>query len=80
MSDSKQRADRLGELPVGKLLLEFSIPAIVAMIANALYNVVDSIFVGRGVGSLALTAVTLAFPVMIILMAFRNAHRIGTTA
>lgn len=80
MSDSNQRANRLGELPVGKLLLEFSIPAIIAMIANALYNVVDSIFVGRGVGSLALTAVTIAFPIMIILMAFGMLIGIGTTA
>jgi len=80
MSDSNLRTDRLGELPVGKLLLEFSIPAIIAMVANALYNVVDSIFVGRGVGSLALTAVTIAFPIMIILMAFGMLIGVGTTA
>jgi putative MATE family efflux protein len=74
------RTDRLGVFPVGKLLLEFSIPAIIAMIANALYNVVDSIFVGRGVGPLALTAVTIAFPIMIILMAFGMLIGIGATA
>jgi putative MATE family efflux protein len=73
-------ANRMGELPVGKLLLEFSVPAIIAMIANALYNVIDSIFVGRGVGSLALTAVTIAFPIMIILMAFAMLIGIGATA
>jgi putative MATE family efflux protein len=73
-------ANRMGELPIGKLLLEFSIPAIIAMIANALYNVIDSIFVGRGVGSLALTAVTIAFPIMIILMAFSMLIGIGATA
>lgn len=71
---------RLGESPVGKLLLEFSIPAIIAMIANALYNVVDSIFVGRGVGPLALTAVTIALPVMLMLMAFGMLVGIGATA
>ncbi|HVI41363.1 MAG TPA: MATE family efflux transporter, partial [Anaerovoracaceae bacterium] len=80
MSELERRTDRLGELPVGKLLLEFSIPAIIAMIANALYNVVDSIFVGRGVGSLALTAVTIAFPIMIVLMAFGMLIGIGSTA
>lgn len=80
MSDLENRAGRLGEYPVGKLLLEFSIPAIIAMIANALYNVVDSIFVGRGVGSLALTAVTIAFPIMIMLMAFAMLVGIGATA
>ena len=80
MSDSDQRTNRLGEYPVGKLLLEFSLPAIVAMIANALYNVVDSIFVGRGVGPLALTAVTIALPIMIVLMAFGMLIGIGATA
>jgi len=50
------------------------------MVANALYNVVDSIFVGRGVGSLALTAVTIAFPIMIVLMAFGMLIGIGATA
>jgi len=80
VSESEHKPDRLGEYPVGKLLLEFSIPAIVAMIANALYNVVDSIFVGRGVGSLALTAVTIALPIMVVLMAFGMLIGIGSTA
>jgi len=80
MSELDHKTERMGEYPVGKLLLEFSIPAIIAMIANALYNVVDSIFVGRGVGSLALTAVTIAFPIMIILMAFGMLIGIGATA
>ncbi len=80
MSELDKQTERLGEYPVGKLLREFSIPAIIAMIANALYNVVDSIFVGRGVGSLALTAVTIALPVMIILMAFGMLIGIGSTA
>lgn len=80
MSNLQARTERLGENSVGKLLLEFSIPAIIAMIANALYNVVDSIFVGRGVGSLALTAVTIAFPIMLVLMAFSMLIGIGATA
>lgn len=80
MSEIEQKTNRLGEYPVGKLLLEFSIPAIVAMIANALYNVVDSIFIGRGVGKLALTAVTLALPIMVALMAFAMLIGIGATA
>ncbi|MDD3169192.1 MAG: MATE family efflux transporter, partial [Eubacteriales bacterium] len=80
MTDLDNKTVRMGEYPVGKLLMEFSIPAIIAMIANALYNVVDSIFVGRGVGSLALTAVTIAFPIMIMLMAFGMLIGIGATA
>ena len=80
MQKEVSRTSRLGEYPIGKLLLEFSIPSIIAMIANALYSVVDSIFVGRGVGPLALTAVTIAFPIMIVLMAFGMLIGIGATA
>lgn len=80
MNQEMNRANRLGDAPIGKLLLEFSIPAIIAMVANALYNVVDSIFVGQGVGPLALTAVTIAFPIMIMLMAFGMLIGIGSTA
>lgn len=72
--------NRMGNEPVGKLLLTFSIPSIIAMLANALYNVVDSIFVGRGVGALALTAVTISFPIMILLLAFGMLVGIGATA
>lgn len=71
---------QLGVSPIGQLLLKFSIPSIIAMIANALYNVIDSIFVGRGVGSLALTAVTVSFPIMLTLMAFSMLIGIGSTA
>lgn len=54
---------------IASLLWKYSLPAVTGMVVSALYNVVDSIFVGRGVGSIALTAVTIAFPVMTILMA-----------
>ncbi|MBP2651874.1 MAG: efflux family protein [Firmicutes bacterium] len=59
----------LGEEKVSSLLWKFSGPAIFAMMVNALYNVVDSIFVGHGVGEIGLTAVTIAFPMMMVLMA-----------
>lgn len=70
----------LGEKSIGKLLWEFSLPAVTGMMVNALYNVVDSIFVGNGVGELGLAAVTIAFPIMIILMAFGMLVGIGATA
>ncbi len=54
---------------VGKLLLKFSIPAVIGMLVNALYSVVDRIFVGRGVGSLALSGVAITFPLTNIIMA-----------
>lgn len=59
----------LEEEKISTLLWKFSVPAVTGMVVSALYNIVDSIFVGRGVGELALTAVTIAFPVMTVLMA-----------
>ena len=60
--------DRLGNKSVLKLLLEFSIPAIIMMTFNALYNIVDSIFLGQAVGPDGIAVTTLAFPIMILLM------------
>lgn len=65
MDHSKQ----LGEEKVLKLLFKFSIPAIVGMVVNALYNVVDRIFIGNGVGSLGIAGITIGFPIMIFIMA-----------
>ncbi len=65
-----ERTRQLGEESVGRLLWKFSIPAIVGMMVNALYNIVDRIFVGRGVGLLAISATTVAFPIMIVMLAF----------
>ncbi|MEG0641261.1 MAG: MATE family efflux transporter [Clostridium sp.] len=70
----------LGTENIGKLLIKFSVPAIVGMIVNALYNVVDRIFVGQGVGTLALSGITIAFPVMNIIMAFGMMVGVGATA
>jgi putative MATE family efflux protein len=72
-----QTADRLGTEPVGRLLLKFSIPAIVGMMVNALYNVVDRIFVGRGVDEVALGGLSLVLPLMTIFMAFAMLFGIG---
>ncbi|WP_422485601.1 MATE family efflux transporter [Gudongella sp. DL1XJH-153] len=74
---NSQRALRLGNEPVGSLLLKFSIPAIVGMMVNALYNIVDRIFIGRGVNSIAIGGVYLGMPMMLILMAFSMLVGIG---
>lgn len=50
--------------PIPKLLLRYSLPAIAAMVVFSLYNIVDSIFIGHGVGSLALSGLAITFPVM----------------
>ena len=65
---------------IGSLLWKFSLPAIVGMLVNALYNIVDRVFVGRGVGSLAIAATTVAFPIMLMLIAVAMLIGIGATA
>ncbi len=65
-----ERTDALGTESIRSLLLRFSVPAIVGMLVTALYNVVDRIFVGNWVGSDGIAAVSVCFPVMLIMMAF----------
>jgi putative MATE family efflux protein len=62
--------DRLGTKRVGALLAEFSIPATIGMLVNALYNIVDRIFIGNAkeLESIGLTALTVSFPIMMIMM------------
>jgi len=61
---------RLAHAPIGRLLLEFSLPAIVGMTAVSLYNVIDRIFIGRGVGALAISGLSLTLPLMNLGIAF----------
>lgn len=53
--------------PIGKLILKFSLPAIAGMMIQALYNIVDTIFVGQGVGTTAIAALSIAFPIQIFI-------------
>jgi putative MATE family efflux protein len=71
--------ERLGKAPIFKLVLQFSIPTIAAMIVNAIYNVVDRMFVGRFVGESALGGLTIAFPVMMVAFAVGTLFAIGGT-
>ena len=66
----KEMSARLGREKIGKLLVSLSVPASMGMIVNALYNFVDTIFVGRGVGAIAIGALTVSFPIQMIIMAF----------
>jgi len=70
----------LGTQGIGKLLLRLSVPATVAMLVMGLYNVVDTIFVGRGVGTEAIGGLTVAFPFQIIVMAFAGMIGFGTAS
>lgn len=73
----KQKVLRLGQEKIDKLLFRLSFPAVVGMVANALYNVVDTIFVGRGVGSLAIGALAIAFPLQMLIVAIAQTIGIG---
>src|SRR5512142_2571695 len=60
--------ERQGTAPVGGLLLQYSLPAVAGFLINALYQFVDRILVGRGVGTEAMAAVTCAYPLTILSM------------
>lgn len=77
MTKEIERRKLLGEEPVGKLLVKFSLPAITGMIVNALYNVVDRIFIGHGVGELAIGGIFISMPISLIIMAFGMLIGIG---
>jgi putative MATE family efflux protein len=74
-----EQTKQLGQAKIAKLLLKFSIPATVGMLVNALYNVVDRIFVGNGVGRPALSAITAEFPMTLVVMAFNMLIGIGAS-
>ena len=60
----------LGTERIGKLLLQYSIPAIVGMTVTSLYNIIDSIFIGHGVGAMGIAGLAVTFPLMNLVVAF----------
>ena len=72
-----EKTKDLAELSVPKLMLKFFIPAFIGVFVNALYNIVDRIFIGQGVGSMALSGISAIFPVMLIVMGFGMLIGIG---
>lgn len=69
----------LGTEKISKLLLRYATPAIVAMTASSLYNMVDSIFIGHGIGPLALAGLALSFPLMNLAAAFGSLVGVGAS-
>ncbi|WP_308553804.1 MATE family efflux transporter [uncultured Mediterranea sp.] len=67
----------LGTENIGKLLMQYAVPAIIAMTASSLYNMVDSIFIGHGVGPLAISGLALTFPLMNLAAAFGSLVGVG---
>ena len=70
MTELKSAATELGTERIRKLLLQYAVPAVIAMTASSLYNMVDSIFIGQMVGPLAISGLALTFPLMNLAAAF----------
>ena len=75
-----KRAELLGNYPVKKLLIKLAVPATAGMMVNALYNLVDTFYVARGAGEVAIGALTFAFPVQMIIMAVGLMIGIGSAS
>lgn len=75
-----ERTERLENERLGKLILSFSLPSIIGMVVLASYNIVDRIFVGHGVGALAITGITVTYPIILVFMAFGMMVGVGSAA
>ena len=75
MSD---KTKELGTKPIGALLMQYAVPAIIAMTASSLYNMVDSVFIGQGVGPMAIAGLAITFPLMNLSAAFGAMVGVGT--
>ncbi|MBQ4615395.1 MAG: MATE family efflux transporter [Mailhella sp.] len=78
--DNAQKENVMGTKSIGSLLLSFSIPAILGMIIVALNQIISSIYIGQGVGPLALAAMAVTFPVINLLIAFSQLIAVGCAA
>jgi len=70
-------SDNLGSASIPSLLIKLSLPAVLGMLANALYNIIDTIFIGQGVGSLGIAAVAISLPIQMIILAISCLIGIG---
>lgn len=77
--DNRSATLELGTKPVGKLLVQYAFPAIIAMIAASLYNIVDRIFIGQIVGPMAISGLAITFPFINLGAAFGAAVGIGAS-
>lgn len=80
MENTVKEQNPLGYKPVSKLLASLAIPAVVANLVNALYNIVDQIFIGQGVGYLGNAATNIAFPIVTICLAIGLMIGVGSAA
>lgn len=76
--DNKQATLALGTQPVGKLLFQYALPAIIAMVASSMYNIIDRAFIGQVVGPIAISGLAITFPFMNLSGAFGAAVGVGS--
>ncbi len=79
MEETVMKENKMGVMPIGKLIITMSLPIMISMLVQALYNVVDSIFVAR-VSENALTAVSMAFPIQSLMIAVGVGTAVGVNA
>lgn len=74
-----KRTDRLGDEKIRKLLIEFSLPATIGMLVNALYNIIDRIYIGNSpdLGALGIAGITISFPITLVMMAIALLFGVG---
>ena len=77
-TDNKKATLELGTKPVGRLLFQYALPAIIAMTASSLYNIIDRIFIGQIVGPEAIAGLAITFPFMNLSAAFGAAIGVGS--
>ncbi len=76
-SPQSQSPTTSGTKTIGQLLVQYSLPAIIASLATSLYNIVDSIFIGRGVGAMAISGLAITFPLMNLVIGFCTLIAVG---
>ena len=79
-SQTQNNTISLGTDPIGKLLMRYAIPAIIAMASSSLYHIIDSIFIGHGVGGAAISGMAVTLPIMNIASAFGAMVGVGAAA
>ncbi len=77
--ENRQATLELGTKPVGKLLIQYALPAMIAMTASSLYNIVDRVFIGQGVGAMAISGLAITFPFMNLTSAFGAGVGVGAS-
>jgi len=80
MNRIEQNISDLGSKRIGPLLAKLAIPTTIGMLVNSLYNIVDTIFVGRGVGTLAIAGIGIVFPIQMIIMAIAMLFGMGAAS